>query len=113
MNATITKKAQAEQDRQESIKFLRKYFPKGSTVHTILRHHRGPDSWSISAIAIVDGTDLYDFSGRVAQVVGSRFDSTHGGVKRRGGGMDMAFDLVHSLATHLYGDGYALKHRAI
>jgi hypothetical protein len=37
----------------------------------------------------------------------------HDGLKVSGAGMDMAYHVVHSLASVLYGDGYALNHRAI
>lgn len=113
----ITKAEQARQDVAEALDTLRHTFPKGSTVHTITRHvSASGTSRDISAVAVDRETlDIYGVSHRVALVLGRRLSERNGGmaVVCRGGGMDMAFDLVYSLSMALYGDGYALQHRSI
>lgn len=107
-----TKAQQAEQ--AETIERLRKIFPKGSTVHTVVRHvSRSGMQRSITVLA-QDGRELWNVSGQVARALGWRYDN-HDGVTVKGCGMDMTFHLVYSLSQTLYGarEGYALKHRNI
>ena len=97
---------------------LRKLFPKGSTVYTVLRHlGRSGTSRDISVLSIAahQGGEVYPLhpSVRVAAVLGYRVVDRHGDYALRvgGGGMDMGFHIAHSLGLALYGDGYALNHR--
>lgn len=48
---------------------------------------------------------------RVAAAMGWRYSERYGGVVIGGGGMDMGFHLVSSVARALYGDDYAITHR--
>lgn len=95
---------------------LREWFPKGSTVYTILRHVSR--SGMMRTIGIVSvGTDA---NGKIwfrhpnyatHIVLGIPEDRQHDGVRVGGVGMDMGFHVAHSLGIALYGDGYALNHQ--
>ena len=100
--STLTKAQQAQQ--QEARDELRKMFPPGTTVPTILRHVSA--SGMSRAISVIDPADLGDVSYLVARALGDRIDPRHGGVKVPGCGMDMGFHLVYSLSAVLYGDGW-------
>lgn len=113
MARKITK---ADADRiDEARGILLQMFPKGTAVHTIIRHVSSSGmtrSIAVLACDAEDGGRIWNASGMVARVVGRKFDD-HGGVTCKGVGMDMAFDLVYTLSTALYGDGYALQHRHV
>lgn len=113
-------------ERDEQIEKLRKWFPKGSTVYTILRHvSRSGMQRQISVVALsYDGTvyetdkspvqkiiDLHpNYS--VSQILGYRLNSNwHDSLTVNGCGVDMGFEIAYNLARALYGDGYALSHR--
>lgn len=108
--------------RIELMNDLRAWMPKGSTVYTILRSRaRSGMSRVISPVVLQPKT--YD-SGcdvkweaepifpeyKVAQLLGLGLDKNQG-IKIQGCGMDMGFHLVYTLASILYDDGNALKHR--
>lgn len=95
----------------ETLDQLREWMPKGSTVYTILRHvSRSGMRRSIGLVVFKDGYALHP-NYRTCEVLGRRQSKDDDGVICDGGGMDMGFDLVYSLAHKLYGDGYALKHQ--
>jgi hypothetical protein len=94
---------------------LREWFPKGSTVYTIIRHVSSSGmSRTIGVVALSYLPDSEriialhpNFS--VAEVLGLKVDPKREGIKVSGCGMDMAFSIVYDLGVALYGDGYALK----
>lgn len=98
---------------------LRALFPKGSTVYTILRHVSKSGmsrDISVMAMAVRDGEPFpLHPNHTVGQLLGYRVVSRVGSdaIRVMGGGMDMGYHIVHTLASVLYGDGYALKHRWI
>lgn len=102
-------------EHEELIELLRKWFPKGSTVYTVLRHAaRSGMSRTIGVIALTvtaDGLELRHPNHATAAVLGLKEDRQREGVKISGGGMDMGFHLVYSLGEALYGDGYSLSQR--
>jgi hypothetical protein len=104
----------SKKDREESLLELRAAMPKGTTVYCILRHvSKSGMCRDISPIVFLggdaDSPRYYSF--HVANVLGWRAVSGgHDAVRVVGGGMDMGFHLVSSLAVAIYGDGYALKH---
>lgn len=106
-------KQETREARSEAAEQLRAWFPKGSTVYTVLRSHsRSGMSRVIGVVAILDGgTTILHPNHRIATLLGM---TTKGdGIKVQGGGMDMGFHLAYELASELYGDGYALNHRWI
>lgn len=108
-----------EKEKQEQLESLRKWFPIGSTVYTILRRVSGSGmSRDISIVCIHPeeyGTGTRWISHpnyAVSKVLGSRLVTKNGSdaVRVNGCGMDMGYHVVHSLAYALHGDGYALSH---
>lgn len=104
---------------EEAIERLRELFPVGATVFTHVDHvARSGMSRQIRAYSIrpapasPSGVHVWDVSGFVARALARR-GSIDDGVRCGGCGMDMAFELVYSLAQVLHGDGYALKKEAI
>lgn len=102
----------------EAIEKLREWFPKGSTVHTILEHVSASGmSRSIRVVSpfISEHSKQIEFihpNHSIAVALGwTRSKRPHEGIKVGGCGMDMGFHLVYSLSSVLYGDGYALNHR--
>jgi hypothetical protein len=97
---------------------LREWFPKGSTIYTILRH---VSSSGMSRDISVLGLHHDEASGKtfhihpnfvVSKVMGWKLKTRNGSDAMRVGGcgMDMGYHLAHSLSYALYDDGYALKH---
>lgn len=107
---------------QEQLERAREFWPKGSTVYTILRHvSRSGMQRTIGLVAIkpikpgtvadVRKVDILHPNYTVAQVLGMREDRQRDGVKISGFGMDMGFSIAYDLGRVLYNDGYALDHR--
>lgn len=92
---------------------LREWFPKGSTVHTVLRSVSSSGMTRVIGVLCIKGETILHPNYNVAGVLGRRWcnGGLGDGVEARGAGMDMGFDLVYSLASVLYGDGYALRHQ--
>lgn len=105
-----TKKAQAEQERQESIDYLRSILKPGSEVFTILRHVSSSGmTRHIDLMTVVDG-EIRCISYRAAIVMGMKLASGRGqtGIKISGCGMDMGFALVYDLGRYLWPKGFDL-----
>ncbi len=100
--------AKAEQ-RQEASELLRKLFPVGSNVHTVVRHVTASGTGRSIQILSIDGDRISDVSYLLAQAGNHKLHPSHPGIKVQGCGMDMAFHLVYSLGRLIYGDGYALN----
>jgi hypothetical protein len=107
MSETLTKKQQAEQEREEACEHLREVFKPGDTVKTILRHvSRSGMSRRISVVACEDGSPR-DVSWYVAKAMGEPVKGRAGhvqdvGITVGGCGMDMGFHLVYGLSHTLY-----------
>ena|ERR1019366_2871896 len=102
----------AQADYEKALEELRKVFPQGSTVYTILRQvSRSGMSRQIGVIALTDDGPLFP-TWWTSQALGLPMNGRYGdGVKIRGCGTDMGFEIAYRLGRVLYGDGYALKHR--
>jgi len=104
-------------DKQEQIDRLREWFPKGSTIYTILRHVSASGmSRDISVLGTwIDDNGKVSFihpNYAVSKALGWKLKTKNGSdtIRVGGCGMDMGYHLAHSLSHALYGDGYALKH---
>lgn len=100
-------KAQIEEARES----LSKWLKPGDTVYTILRHRAASGmSRVISLVILRKGQPLHP-NWSAAALLGMPTKQVNGsdGIKINGCGMDMGFDLVHSLALALFNDGNALK----
>ncbi len=94
---------------EEAKSYLRSMLPSGSIVYTILRHRsKGGMSRELSVVTVCRDR-IINLDGYVGRMLGLRLGS-HDGLVVRGCGMDMGFDVVHSLAGVLYRDGYVLRH---
>lgn len=106
----------AYNEKEETKEKLRKWFPRGSTVYTVLRRvSKSGMSRKIAVLClIVEGDKIIDLHPNyaVGKVLGWRVEQKgDDGIIVSGCGMDMGFHLAYSLSQVLYGDGYALKHR--
>ena len=107
-----------ENEKQEQIAKLKEWFPKGSTVYTILRHvSQSGMSRDISVLGLhheeASGNTFHihpNFA--VSKALGwtLKTKNGHDTIRVGGCGMDMGYHLVNSLSCALYDDGYALKH---
>jgi len=104
-------------ERDEQIEKLRKWFPRGSTVYTILRSvSRSGMQRQISIVCLTaENGKIIDLHPNysVSQVIGYRLNKggAHDALIVNGCGMDMGFDIAYNLSRVLYGDGYALNHQ--
>lgn len=106
----------SKSERDEALARLREWYPKGSTVYTILRHRSRSGMQRIIGLVALraedDGSIVDRHPNYAASVVlGMTADKNRDGIKVGGCGMDMGFHVVYELSGALYGDGYALKHR--
>ncbi len=94
--------------RTESLAMLRKWLKPGDTVYTILRHVSKSGMCRDIGMVILTPEGPLHPNYAIAEALGL---SRHGdAVRIKGCGMDMGFDIVHSLAQVLFKDGTALKH---
>lgn len=109
-------------ERIEAIEWFKKNCPKGSTVYTVLRHRSASGMLRrIGLVVVLPGAKkkdepvmlFPDWSGAVIYNDRATLSTDPEGITVRGGGMDMGFELVYSIARAVYDDGYALKHRWI
>lgn len=102
-------------DKNQQIECLRRWFPKGSTVYTILRHRsRSGMQRTIGVLAVLPGEGSVDFrhpNYAVSVATGLPEDRRREGVKINGCDMDMGYEIAYRLGVALYDDGYSLKHR--
>jgi hypothetical protein len=114
----ITKKAQAQADKELARMKLREMFAEQEKpkVYTVLRHVSSSGlSKDISLKTVQDG-QIIDITYYVAKAIGDTLKERNGqrAIRVTGGGMDLGYHLVHSLSTVLYFGqdraGYALSH---
>jgi hypothetical protein len=96
---------------------LYRAFPRGARVTTIVTHVSASGmSRRFRVLAArssrTEGAWIDDVTLSVARVIGWKA-TDRGELVVSGAGMDMGFHAVYTLASRLYGDGYALNHRGI
>lgn len=107
-------KAQEKRDAQDrSLALLRSMLSRGAEVNTVKMHTSRSAALHVVRVLVVEDGKIRDMSSDVARALGVPFDRDRGGVRVSGGGMDMAFDVVHSLGHALWSDGRAFTHRAL
>lgn len=99
----MTTKSQTIRDEQaEALAKLQDRLQPGTTVYTVLRHVSASGmSRSIQLLTVVDGT-IVDISYMAARALDRKQDTSNGGIKCHGAGMDMGFELVYSLSRKLF-----------
>lgn len=116
MTKTLSKKAQAQLDRDYAIERLLTYYVKpGVKVYTILRHVSSSGMSRDISLVIGDGNDIADITYYAAHALGDKLIESkgHRAIRQNGCGMDMGFNLVYNLSSVLFagqeGAGYLLK----
>lgn len=100
-------------EKEVAREILERFFPKGSTVYTVLRSvSRSGMTRIIGVVAIQDG-EPYHPNYATAAILDRAVKFDRDGVVCHGAGMDMGFELAYSIGRALYDDGYALNHRWI
>jgi len=82
----------------------------GETVYTILRHVSASGMSRVIDVAIVRDDRLVRISHMIAAVTSYGYDRDRCGVKIRGAGMDMGFELVYQLGHILWPNGTKKPH---
>tara|TARA_R110000822_G_scaffold50685_17_gene132243 strand:- start:161 stop:532 length:372 start_codon:yes stop_codon:yes gene_type:complete len=115
-NCMYDVKVQAENNVERVLKggVLKEYFPKGSTAYTTVTKV-APSGMSrhIKIMVAVNSNWIANLSHDVAKLLDMKYKDNTSSIYVQGGGMDMGFHLIYNLASELYGDGYAIKHRWI
>ena len=115
-NCMYDVKVQAEDNVERVLKggVLKEYFPKGSTAYTTVTKV-APSGMSrhIKIMVAVNSNWIANLSHDVAKLLDMKYKDNTSSIYVQGGGMDMGFHLIYNLASELYGDGYAIKHRWI
>lgn len=94
-------------------------FPRGAYVTTVVTHvsssgmSRRFRVLGVGSHPRDDAPIVEDYTLSVARVLGWKTNDRRGELVVSGAGMDMGFHLVYTLASELYGDGYALNHRGL
>ena len=82
----------------------------GETVYTILRHVSASGMSRVIDVAIVRKGELVRLSHLIAAVTSYGYDRDRCGVKIRGAGMDMGFELVYQLGHIIWPKGTKKPH---
>ena len=96
-----------------SKEMLLNYFPKGSTVYLVIRQVSRSGMYRHISVQAIKDKEVNYLSFHVANILKWTYKDKTNSVGVGGCGMDMGFHLVYTLASVLYNDGYALKHRYI
>lgn len=116
MQATISKKAQAQLDRDYAIEhLLTHYLKQGDKVYTILRHKSESGMSRDISLVIAQGDEIIDITYYAAHAMGDKVTESKGHrvIRVNGAGMDLGFHLVYNLSSVLFHGqeraGYVLK----
>lgn len=101
------------QEQIDAIENLKRFFPPGSTVYTILRHVSASGMTRHIGIVALESDDqagrsLIDFHPNwlASKAIGARLNKRGDGLIVRGCGMDMGFHVAYTLARSLYPEGF-------
>lgn len=102
-------------EKKETIKSLKKAFPKGSTAYTKLIHCSQSGMTRIISVIAIKKNQPYYLNHYISEILSFNKAQKFGeyGLKVGGCGMDMGFHLIYCLSKVLYNDGYAIKQRWI
>jgi hypothetical protein len=103
-------------ENKETIKKLKKAFPKGSTAYTKVIHCSNSGMMRIISVMSIKKNQPYYHNYNINEILSNvKHAEKFGeyGLKVNGCGMDMGFHIIYSLSSKLYGDGYAINHRWI
>lgn len=103
---TLTKKQQAQAEKDEALARLHELLKPGDTVHTILRHVSQSGMLRAISPVICGENGPFDIGYLVGRACGMKHHERHGGLKLGGCGMDMGFSLVYGLSRTMFPDGF-------
>jgi len=84
--------------------------PKGTTLHTIVRHVSQSGMQRVIDAFILEGGEMRSLRG-LADDTNLKIDRNHDGFVMKGAGMDMAWYLTHLLGEAVHNDGDWFRHR--
>lgn len=99
--------------RNEALETLRHMLKPGDAIRCTVMHvsKSGMSRTIMLQVALLDENKqpyIRDISYLVAQVIGVRYDQSHGGVLMTGCGTDMRFEAVYNLGRSLFLDGFGV-----
>lgn len=116
MTKTLSKRAQAQLDRDYAIeRLLTHYLKPGTKVYTILRHVSSSGMSRNISLVIANGDEVIDITYYASHALGDKLIESkgHRAIRQNGCGMDMGFNLVYNLSSVLFAGqeraGYVLK----
>jgi hypothetical protein len=104
-------------NKDEARETLLHLCPPGTTVFNVLEHRAPSGASRVIKSYVFDralpGETISErfISGYISILLDWKRPDNRDGIKVNGGGMDMGFHLVYTLASVLHGDGYALNSR--
>ena len=98
----LTKKAQAEAERDEAIAELRKYMKPGATVYTKMKHCARSGMMRVIDVFVIRNNEPLRLTWSACIAVGIKYNRKHEGAEMGGCGMDMGFALVYEIGATLY-----------
>ena len=98
--------AWTKREREEAIIDLRELLQPGDTIYTDLRHVSRSGMLRVIAPYIIRHNQPRHIGYLVAKAIDRPYDRGWEGVRSRGVGMDMGFELVYTLARYLFPDGF-------
>lgn len=92
--------------KKESIAYLRKLLPPGSTILTMLNHVSKSGMTRSISLYIARRSEILDITAHAAVAMERSIDVRHRGIRIGGCGMDMGFALVYDLGRTLNPKGF-------
>lgn len=101
-----------EQQRQESVDFLKSMLKKDDTLYTQLTHVSQSGMLRHIRVRFIKDNIPLDLSFHTSRILDWKEGKNRcgGGIRVGGCGMDMGFHLVYTLSRYLFDDGYYIKH---
>lgn len=96
----------AVDEKEDAVRWLCDVLSPGDTVYTVLRHVSSSGLTRAISLFVARNDEILDISYFAAKALGLPLDRRHGGVRISGCGMDMGFELVHSLGRLLWPQGF-------
>lgn len=102
MSTSLTRLSKSE--RECATDDLRAILPPGKSVSAVVTHvARSGMSRCIRFLIAREDDTVQDISWMIGRALGYNVSRDHGGLRISGGGMDMAFHVIHSLSYALHG----------
>lgn len=90
---------------------LRRYFPRGRRVYTVLTAGSGARDYI--RVMIVFKGQIHEVTRFLSKVFGYKCDVSDRGIIINGGGFDKGFEIVQRISQTLYNETYALNHERL